>query len=93
MTGMANMTKTDQAPSDAEKEEIVAATERHRERPPRVAINLRQENGTATISPTHSDGLGWEARLKDALGTTSPAFLDTELLRLVNFFGDRARGP
>jgi hypothetical protein len=91
--GMTNMTQTDHAPSDAEKQEIVAATARHRERPPRVAIKLRQpENGTAQISPTHSDGLGWDARLKNALGTTSPAFLDTELLRLLDVFCDRAGG-
>jgi hypothetical protein len=91
MTGLANMTKTDHAASDAEKQEIVAATGRHKNRPPRVAINIQQpENATVKISPTHSDGHGWDARLKDALGTTSQAFLDTELLRLLNFFGDRA---
>ena len=85
------MTKTDHAPSDAEKQEIVAATGRHRERPPRVAVNIRQpKNAPVEISPTHSDGPGWDARLKDALGTSSPAFVDTELRRLVNVFCDRA---
>jgi hypothetical protein len=91
MTGLDNMTKADRAPSDTEKQEIAAATARHRERPPRVAINVRQpENAAVKIFPTHSDGQGWDARLKDALGTTSPAFLDTELLRLLNVFCDRA---
>ena len=91
MTGLDNMTKADHAPSDMEKQEIVAATARHRERAPRVAVNIRQpEDAAVKISPTHSDGQGWEARLKDALGTTSQAFLDTELLRLLNCFCDRA---
>jgi hypothetical protein len=91
MTGLANMTKTDHAASDAEKQEIVAATGRHKNRPPRVAINIQQpENATVKISPTHSDDLDRDARLKDALGTTSPAFVNTELLRLLNLFCDRA---
>jgi uncharacterized protein (DUF4415 family) len=86
-----NMTKTGHDPSDAEKQEIVAATARHRERPPRVAVNIRQlENAAAAISPTHSDGPGWQTRLKDALGTSSPAFADGEVLRLLNVFRDRA---
>jgi hypothetical protein len=91
MTGLDNMTKADHAPSDTEKQEIVAATARHRERAPRVAINIRQpENATVKISPTHWDGQGWDARLKDALGTTSPAFVDRELVQLLNVFCDRA---
>jgi hypothetical protein len=91
MTGLTNMTKTDHAPSDAEKQEIVAATERHKKRPPRVAINLRQpENAVLEISPTHSDVQGWHARLKDALGTSSLEFVNTELARLLTMFRDRA---
>jgi uncharacterized protein (DUF4415 family) len=79
MTGLDNVTKADHAPSDMEKQEIVAATARHRERAPRVAVNIRQpEDAAVKISPTHSDGQGWEARLKDALGTTSQAFLEKQ---------------
>jgi hypothetical protein len=89
MTGLANM--TNHAPSDAEKQEIVAATARRKRRPPRVAIDIQQpENAAPIVSPTHSDGEGWWARLDDALGTTSPAFVDTELARLLTVFRDRA---
>jgi hypothetical protein len=87
--GLANM--TNHAPSDAEKQEIAAATGRHKKRPPRVAINVRQpENNVMEISPTHSDGQGWRTRLEDALGTASPEFVDTELVRLMTAFRDRA---
>jgi uncharacterized protein (DUF4415 family) len=85
------MTKTARAPSDAERQEIAAATERQRQRPPRVAVGIRQpENAVMEISPTHSDGEGWRTRLEDALGTASPAFADAELVRLMTVFSDRA---
>jgi hypothetical protein len=91
MKGLANMTKANHDPSDAEKQEIAAASGRHKRRPPRVTIDIRQsENAAVKIYPTHSDGQGWEARLKDALGTTSPAFVDRELVQLLNVFCDRA---
>jgi hypothetical protein len=87
---MGNMTKTDHAPSDGEKREIVTATERQRQRPPRVAVNLRQpEKALVQTCPTHSDGEGWSARLRDALGTSSAAFVDVELARLMTIFRDR----
>src|SRR6516225_3360199 len=91
MTGLDNMTKADHAPSDMEKQEIVAATARHRERAPRVAVNIRQpEDAAVEISPTHLDGSGWQTRLKDALGTSSNGFVDVELARLMTIFRDRA---
>ena len=81
----------DHAPGNAEKQEIAAATMRHEERPPRVAINIEQpENESVKISPTHSDDAGWQTRLKDALGTSSPAFVDIELARLLSAFRDGA---
>jgi hypothetical protein len=87
------MTKTDLppgVPSDAEKQEIIAATERQRQRPPRVAINIRQpENAPIQTLPTHSDGEGWDIRLRDALGTSSLAFVNIELARLLTAFRDR----
>jgi hypothetical protein len=59
MTGSTNMTKTDHAPSDAERQEISAASGRRKGRPPRVAVGIRQpENAAVEISPTHSDGEG-----------------------------------
>jgi len=86
-----NMTKTGHDPSDAEKQEVVAATGRQNQRPPRVAIDIRQpENAAVEISPTHSDGPGWQTRLKDALGTSSNRFVDVELARLMTIFRDRA---
>jgi hypothetical protein len=78
------------APSDAEKQEIAAATGRHKERSPRVAINIKQpKNGPIEFSPTHSDGAGWQTRLQDALGTSSHGFVDMELARLMSVFRDR----
>jgi hypothetical protein len=89
MTGLSDM--TNHAPSDAEKREIVAATGRHKKRPPRVAIDIRQPaDAVMEISPTHSDGQGWRTRLEDALGTASPEFVDAELVRLMIAFRDRA---
>ena len=59
------------------------------ERQPRVAINIKQpEKGPIEISPTHSDGAGWQTRLNDALGTSSYNFVDTELARLMTVFRD-----
>jgi hypothetical protein len=89
MTGLANM--TNHAPSDAEKQEIVAATGRQKGRPPRVAVNVRQpENAAVEVSSTHSDDQGWRTRLKDALGTSSNGFVDMELARLMTIFRDSA---
>jgi len=62
---------------------------RDQKRAPRVAININQrENGPIEISPTHSDAGGWQTRLKDALGTSSRAFVDVELRRLLTVFRD-----
>jgi hypothetical protein len=89
MTGLANM--TNHAPSDPERREIAAATGRHKKRPPRVGVGIRQsENTGVEISPTHSDGEGWQTRLKDALGTSSSDFVDIEMARLMTIFRDRA---
>jgi hypothetical protein len=91
MTGLTNMTKTNHDPSDAEKQEIAAASGRQKGRPPRVAVGIRQpEKAVMEISPTHSDAEGWRTRLKDALGTSSNGFVDTELVRLMTVFSDRA---
>jgi hypothetical protein len=82
---------TNHAPSDAEKHEIAAASGRQNQRPPRVAIDIRQPiNAPAQISPTHSDGEGWQTRLKDALGTSSSDFVDIEMARLMTIFQNRA---
>jgi hypothetical protein len=68
-------------PSNAEAQEIAAATGRqHRQRPPRVAIDIEQhKNGPIEIFPTHLDAEGWKTRLQDALGTSSYDFVEMEL--------------
>jgi hypothetical protein len=69
---------------------IATSKEQHRQRPPRVKINIKQpDNGPIEISPTHSDALGWQTRLANAFGTSSHEFVDTELARLVTIFRDR----
>ena len=79
------------APSDAEKRAIAEASRQMTQRSARIAINIKQpKNGPVETSPTHSDGAGWYTRLKDALGTSSPAFVDIELARLMTVFRDRA---
>jgi hypothetical protein len=80
----------DGALSAGEQQEIAAATARHEARSPRIAINIAQCEGQSSISPTHSDGIGWQTRLSDALGTSSHAFVDIELARLLTAFRDRA---
>jgi hypothetical protein len=80
----------DGALSTGEKQEIAAAIARHETRASRVAIDISQSEGKLSISPTHSDITGWQTRLSDALGTSSHAFVDIELARLLTVFRDRA---
>ena len=77
-------------PSVAEKQEIAAATERQGKRAPRVALNVTQSKTETTLSPTHSDVAGWQTRLRDALGSSSDAFVDIEIARLVTAFRNSA---
>jgi hypothetical protein len=79
------------APSEAEKRAIAEASKQMEQRGARVAIQIRQpENGPIEVSPTHSDGAGWQTRLQDALGTSSKRFVDIELARLMTVFRDSA---
>ena len=58
-------------PSDAEREAISRATVRLSERPHRVALTTETIKGKlAEIGPSHSDHVGWLARLQNAFGTT-----------------------
>jgi hypothetical protein len=77
-------------PSVAEKQEIAAATERQGKRAPRVALNVTQSKTETMLSPTHSDVAGWQTRLRDALGSSSDAFVDIEIARLVTAFRNSA---
>ena len=78
------------APSVAESQEIAAATERQGRRAPRVALIVTQSKTETTLSPTHSDVAGWQTRLRDALGSSSDAFVDIEIARLVTAFRNSA---
>jgi hypothetical protein len=71
----------------AERQEIAAATDRGRKRHPRVSLNLQEPKPRhVLLSCPHTDYQGWQARLRDALGTTSVAFIEVEVNRLLNVF-------
>ena len=77
------------APNVVELHEIGAAKDRERKRHPRVAIKVEQPKPRhAVLSCPHSDDAGFRARLKDAFGTTSSAFLETQLHWLLTVFQD-----
>jgi hypothetical protein len=71
-------------PSDAERETISRAKVRLSERPRRVALTTETIKGKlAEIGPSHSDHVGWLARLQNAFGTTSIPFARQELASLI----------
>ena len=71
-------------PSDAERQAISRATVRLSERPRRVALRTETIKGKlAEIGPSHSDHVGWLARLQNAFGTTSIPFARQELATLI----------
>src|SRR3977135_3237935 len=80
----------------AERQEIAAATDRGRKRHPRVALNFQEPKPRhVLLSCPHTDYQGWQARLQDALGTTSDRFhgggdqstaQEVEINRLLNVF-------
>jgi hypothetical protein len=75
------------APNVVELHEIAAAKERGRKRHPRVALNFQEPKPRhVLLSCPHTDYQGWQARLQDALGTTSVAFTEVEINRLLTVF-------
>ena len=71
-------------PSEAEREAISQATVRLAERPHRVALTTETIKGKLVeIGPSHSDHVGWLARLQNAFGTTSIPFARQELASLI----------
>jgi hypothetical protein len=75
------------APNVVELHEIAAAKDRERKRHPSVAINFQEPKPRhVLLSCPHTDYQGWQARLQDALGTTSVAFTEVEIDRLLNVF-------
>ena len=65
------------APSAREARAIIDATARRDARHPRAktGIKVSGKNRVNLVQP-HTDNLGWQIRLQDALGTCSPAFVE-----------------
>lgn len=81
-----SVTPTLPEPSHVEKKAIRFALAKRRARQPRVRSGVElKDNGVCTMGAPHSDQAGWQARLENVLGTRSQAFVNTEMLRLVNF--------
>src|SRR5690349_2978307 len=76
-------------PSVSERAAIDISHGQRSHRLPRVRANLRQSGKSLEMSPPHSDVAGWQARLQNALGTSSREFCDTELARLATVLRDR----
>jgi len=79
-------------PSDREKSAIQDSKERLKNRRPRVSLKLAQKEGagsTLEIRPRHSDGEGWGARIRDAFGTASLDFAESELGKIANALAPR----
>jgi len=77
------------APSAREALAIVDATARRDARHPRARTGIKVigKKSVNLVQP-HTDNLGWQIRLQDALGTCSPSFVDTELKRILNVLRD-----
>jgi len=74
-------------PSAAEQQAIIRAKARCDARGPRVKAGLSYDPATGGIAldNPHSDYAGWGARLRDALGTCSGAFVSGEIGRIAVF--------
>jgi hypothetical protein len=73
-------------PGDREKRAIQDSKERVRSRRLRLSLKLgkKDDGRTLEILPRHSDVDGWVARIRDAFGTTSLDFANSELSKLAN---------
>jgi hypothetical protein len=61
------------------------AKERYLKRRHRVESKVRKdENGHVRVEQPHSDQNGWTIQQLNAFGTTSPGFLNSEVMRLIN---------
>ena len=74
-------------PSAAEQNAIIRAKARCDARGPRAESGLNYDPATGGIAlgNPHTDHAGWRARLHDALGTCSVAFVSGEITRIVMF--------
>jgi hypothetical protein len=72
-------------PSASEREAITIAKANRLTRIKRITVDAKLEGNSLKIKSPHSDDGGWQARLENAFGTRSHAFVNSELIRLVNF--------
>lgn len=73
-------------PSNVEREAIAVARERHNGRRVRVQSGLVNRDGALVLTNPHSDGGGWEIRLRNAMGTRSVDFLDANIKYMASLF-------
>jgi hypothetical protein len=73
-------------PSEAERAAIAIAKARHDTRQARVKSGLQITKTGPVMANPHTDGRGWEIRLRNALGTPSKEFLDWCLNQIINVF-------
>src|SRR5215204_3505049 len=75
-------------PGKAEQAAINAAVNRlsAKAKAPQVSMTAERTGNriATTVAPPHADHTGWRSRLLEAFGTTSPAFADTEVNRLLH---------
>lgn len=78
------------APSARQALAIAAATERQKARPARATMTVKVTDKTVLqISNPHSDGRGWSDHVNDTFGTTSRAFSEQSLMRIVAVLQER----
>lgn len=72
-------------PDAAEAAAIVDATQRLKNRKPRLAVICEQSSAgrVEMLGPKHNDRAGWIARLQDAFGTQGTAFAVSQLNKLL----------
>lgn len=68
-------------PTDSERTLIIDAQSKIRRE--RVAVKVKNNADGTYVGPEHADARGWEARLKDAFGTSSDAFAISQLNKLL----------
>ncbi len=72
------------APTQAEKRQIRTAQKQVAAKMPAPEVRIGQDaHGHPVLGLPHTDEAGWQAQMKAAFGTTSGAFVDAEILRLL----------
>lgn len=73
-------------PSEPERRAIALAKEKHEARSVRVRSGMVNGDSGPLMTNPHTDGNGWEIRLRNALGTRSKEFLDWCINQIINVF-------